>query len=53
MEIIILISLAVWFLWGFIFGGFARALDGNMKEWALLLISFLTIIFISIVACFL
>lgn len=43
MEFIVLVCLGVWFLWAFIFGGFRRALDGNMIEWALLLITFLAI----------
>lgn len=53
MEFIILVCLAIWFLWAFIFGGFARALDGHMIEWILLLIIFLAIFIVPIIMYFL
>lgn len=53
MEFIALVYLAVWFLWAFIFGGFKRALDGNMIEWTLLLITFLAIFIVPIIIYFL
>jgi hypothetical protein len=48
MEAILILCLALWFLWAFVFGGIARSLDGHKIEWILLLISFLTIIIIPI-----
>lgn len=53
MEFIAVLVLAVWFLWAFIFGGFKRALDGNMIEWTLLLITFLAIFIVPIIIYFL
>ena len=52
-EIGFVFGLVVWFLWAFIFGGFARALDGNRVEWVLLLITFLAIFIVPIIICFL
>lgn len=53
MEIIIIFCLVLWFLWAFIFGGFARALDGHKIEWVLLIITFLAIFIIPTIIYFL
>jgi hypothetical protein len=53
MELFIILVLGVWFLWAFIFGGFKRALDGNMFEWTLLLITFLAIFIVPTIIYFL
>ena len=48
-----ILGLVGWFLWAFIFGGFARARNGNKVEGALLLITFLEIFIVPIIVCFL
>lgn len=48
-ELVFIICLSLWFLWAFIFGGFARALNGSITEWALLTITFVLIVAIAII----
>lgn len=51
MEIIIILGLAIWFLWAFIFGGIARADENKIEYFALCFTFLFIIVILPIIYC--